>query len=83
MQLGGLVPGLVPVGPTKVKVCKSILFTEGIPEVEITFLELRPFLGLIKFNVFKGKLGLQARNLINCQILLSILVTRLWIIMFP
>ena len=27
--------GLVPVGPTKVKACKSFLFTEGTPEVEI------------------------------------------------
>ena len=27
--------GLVPVGPTKVKAHKSILFTEGTPEVEI------------------------------------------------
>ena len=26
--------GLVPVGPTKVKARKSILFTEGTPEVE-------------------------------------------------
>ena len=26
---------LVTLGPTKVKACKSILFTEGIPEVEI------------------------------------------------
>ena len=26
---------LVPVGPTKVKACKSILFTEGTPEVKI------------------------------------------------
>ena len=27
--------GLVTVGPAKVKACKSILFTEGTPEVEI------------------------------------------------
>ena len=27
--------GLVPVGPTKVKACKSVLFTESTPEVEI------------------------------------------------
>ena len=27
--------GLVTVGPEKVKACRSILFTEGIPEVEI------------------------------------------------
>ena len=27
--------GLVPVGPPKVKACKSILVTEGTPKVEI------------------------------------------------
>ena len=27
--------GLVPVGPSKVKACKSFLFTEGVPEVKI------------------------------------------------
>ena len=27
--------GLVPVGPTKVKVRNSVLFTEGTPKVEI------------------------------------------------
>ena len=27
--------GLVPVGSTKVKACKSILLTEGTPKVEI------------------------------------------------
>ena len=27
--------GLVTVGPTKVKACKAIVFSEGIPEVEI------------------------------------------------
>ena len=25
------------VGPTKVKACKSILFTEGIPEIKINY----------------------------------------------
>ena len=29
--------GLVIVGPTKVKACKSILFTEGIPEIKINY----------------------------------------------
>ena len=31
----GSCAGIVMVGPTKVKTCKSILFTEGIPEVRI------------------------------------------------
>ena len=31
----GSITELVPVGPTKVKACKSVLFTEGTPEVEI------------------------------------------------
>ena len=36
-QLGrGLSTGWLPVGPAKVKACKSILFTEGSLEVKIT-----------------------------------------------
>ena len=35
LQLGSST-GLVTVGPTKVKACKFIHFTEGIPEVEIS-----------------------------------------------
>ena len=31
----GSCAGLVTVGPTKVKACKSVLFTVGIPEVKI------------------------------------------------
>ena len=33
--------GLVPVGPTKVKACKSILFPEVTPEVKISRLYLQ------------------------------------------
>ena len=36
------------IGPTKVKACTSVLFTEGNPEVEITFLPP-------KFNQFATK----------------------------
>ena len=35
VQLGWSCTGLVTVGPAKVKACKSILFTEGSPEVKI------------------------------------------------
>ena len=35
-QLGGSSTGLFPVGPTKVEACKSILFSEGSPEVKIS-----------------------------------------------
>ena len=35
VQLGGSDTGIVTVVPANVKACKSIIFTEGIPEVAI------------------------------------------------
>ena len=35
---------IVPVGPSKVKACKYIIFSEGTPEVEIMNTEKLPYL---------------------------------------
>ena len=54
----GFSTGLVPVGPTKVKACKSILFIEGIPEVEIKMKwNVMPLLGVKEWeNILRPSL---------------------------
>ena len=45
----GFCTGLVPVGPTIIKACKSILFTKGTPEVEINKVQ-----GLLVYSILKN-----------------------------
>ena len=46
--------GLAPVGPTKVKACKSILFTEGTTEVKI---KIKTVVSTILFSVKNDRIS--------------------------
>ena len=52
----------MPIGPTKVKACNSVLFTEGTPVIEISLMFVGVvtlmFMGLVNFNVGRCGQGL-------------------------